>query len=107
MSLSGQLIIGFDRVRSETSFRATDPTRGSRIDPAFSIAQTSDVTRACELAEAAFDNYRDCSLEKRARFLELCAQNLMVLGDELLERAGQESGLPRARLEGERARTVG
>ena len=63
--------------------------------------------RACELAWAAFDAYRETSLEARAAFLEAIAQEIMNIGDALIERAMAESGLPRARLEGERGRTVG
>jgi NADP-dependent aldehyde dehydrogenase len=40
-------------------------------------------------------------------FLEAVAQAIMDIGDALIERAMAESGLPRARLEGERGRTVG
>src|SRR6476646_11944830 len=46
-------------------------------------------------------------LEERARFVELIASNILEIGDELLERAVAETGLPRTRIEGERARTVG
>ena len=43
----------------------------------------------------------------RDRFLETIAEQILALGDGLIERAMRESGLPRARLEGERGRTVG
>jgi NADP-dependent aldehyde dehydrogenase len=107
MPLNGQLIIGYDRVATASSFRATDAARGSQLDPPFSIAGAAEVARACALAAAAFDPYRQADLATRARFLETCAARIMGLGDELLERAALETGLPRARLEGERARTVG
>ena len=106
MPLTGQLIIGYERVAAASTYRATNPATGSEIDPAFSIAGAADVARACALAESAFDVYRQSTLALRARFLEACASGLMGLGDEWLERAGLETGLPRARLEGERARTV-
>lgn len=107
MPLHGQLIIGYDRVATASSFRATDPVRGSQLDPPFHIAGAAEVARACALAAAAFDPYRQADLAARARFLETCAERIVGLGDELLERAALETGLPRARLEGERARTVG
>jgi NADP-dependent aldehyde dehydrogenase len=65
------------------------------------------VERACALAWAAFDAYRETGIEQRARFLETIALRILDLGDALLERAMDETGLPRGRLEGERARTVG
>ncbi|HEY4353806.1 MAG TPA: aldehyde dehydrogenase (NADP(+)), partial [Paraburkholderia sp.] len=66
-----------------------------------------EVDRACELAALAFDPYRQAPLEKRARLLEAIADNIVALGDTLIERAQAESALPKARLEGERGRTVG
>jgi NADP-dependent aldehyde dehydrogenase len=44
-------------------------------------------------------------LAQRARFLETIADRIMDIGPLLIERAGAESGLPAARLEGERGRT--
>jgi NADP-dependent aldehyde dehydrogenase len=107
MPVSGQTLIGFDRHATPQQFRAIAAATGDAIEPAFSIAGPAEVERACALADAAFDAYRETDLEARARFLDLCGDNLMALGDELLDRAGHETALPRARLEGERARTVG
>ena len=44
---------------------------------------------------------------ERAKFLEAIAQGILDLGEVLVERVMSESGLPRARVEGERGRTVG
>jgi len=107
MPLTGQLIVGFDRVSTFQTFRAVDAARETEIDPPISIAGPHQAAHACELAEAAFDTYREMDVERRAQFLERCADNIMALGDTLLERAGLETALPRARLEGERGRTVG
>jgi NADP-dependent aldehyde dehydrogenase len=106
MPLTGQLIIGYDRVATTAGFRATDAVRGVPIDPSFAIAGPADVARACALAEAAFDDFRHATLATRAQFLDTCAANILALGDELLERAAIETSLPRARLEGEHGRTV-
>ena len=51
--------------------------------------------------------FRETDLEARATFLETIAQNILDIGDELIERCVTESGLPRGRIEGERGRTVG
>jgi alpha-ketoglutaric semialdehyde dehydrogenase len=107
MPLNGQLIIGYERVATASSFRAADPACGSQLDPPFFVAGAAEVARACVLAAAAFDPYRQAGLATRARFLETGADRIMELGDQLLERAALETGLARARLEGERARTVG
>ena len=56
---------------------------------------------------AAFHAFRALDPQPRARFLETIAERIMALGDELLERGHAESGLPLARLTGERGRTMG
>src|SRR5882724_1548395 len=107
MALSGQLFIGDQRVVTAESFRAVNPALDHPLEPAFSAAGTAEVATACALAAAAFDPFRGLSAAVRARFLESIGAQIMALGDELLERAQAESGLPLARLTGERARTVG
>ncbi|WP_211462797.1 aldehyde dehydrogenase (NADP(+)) [Collimonas silvisoli] len=92
---------------SSGPFRAINPATGLALDPVFGGGAVADVERACMLAEQAFDIYREASLEQRAEFLEQIAQNILDLGPALIERAMLESGLPQARLEGERGRTVG
>jgi alpha-ketoglutaric semialdehyde dehydrogenase len=107
MSLTGRLIIGFERVATGESFRAVNPVDGASLPTEFSIAGQAEVDRACALSHSAFDTFRRADLELRAKFLETCALKLLDLGEELIVRAQQETGLPQARLEGERARTVG
>lgn len=53
------------------------------------------------------DPYRALPLSLRADFLDRIGENMMGLGEALIARAVQETGLPRGRIEGERARTVG
>ena len=107
-TLNGNLIIGASaQYGTSAPFKAVNPATGQHIEPAFGTANVDDVARACTLAQQAFDSYRDTTPEQRAAFLEQAAQNILDLGPELIERAMQESGLPQARLEGERGRTVG
>jgi NADP-dependent aldehyde dehydrogenase len=107
MKINGEMIIGRRVVRgSAGSVRAFDPSLKAQIEPEFGLATEADVQAACELAEQAFDRYRATSLEQRAKFLETIAENILALGSALTERASAESGLPLARLEGERGRTV-
>jgi NADP-dependent aldehyde dehydrogenase len=107
MSIQGEMIIGQRIVRgSAGNVRAFNPATRAEIEPAFGLATADDVEAACSLAEQAFDGYRNLPLEQRARFLEAIAEQILAIGPELIERANQESGLPAARLEGERGRTV-
>jgi NADP-dependent aldehyde dehydrogenase len=108
MPITGELFIGAERKRgSGGEIRGVNPTTGETLEPGFGSASVEDVSRACELAWAAFDTYRSVPLEQRAAFLEAVAQSILDLGDELVERCIAESGLLRGRVEGERNRTVG
>ncbi|MFL5132786.1 MAG: aldehyde dehydrogenase (NADP(+)) [Microvirga sp.] len=108
MDVRGEMLIGGASVAGPRgTFRPVNPATGSQIDPPFGRGGQDEVERACALAAAAFDSYRETDPEPRAKFLETCASNILDLGDKLVDRATAETGLPRARIEGERGRTVG
>ncbi|QSB45186.1 aldehyde dehydrogenase (NADP(+)) [Tsuneonella flava] len=108
MTLTGKLFIAGERRDSENRFHAFDPSTGEAIpEPAFAIAGPRDIDDACAAAEAAFTVYSSLSLETRAQFLEAVAEEIDALGEALTKRAHSETGLPEARLNGERGRTVG
>ncbi|MFZ6814767.1 aldehyde dehydrogenase (NADP(+)) [Undibacterium sp. Rencai35W] len=108
MHIKGEMIIGQRSLfGSAGSIHAVDPSLNREIEPAFGMATEADVAEACALADQAFDAFRDTSPEQRAVFLETIANGIVALGAELLERTASESGLPMARLEGERGRTAG
>lgn len=107
-SIKGQSLIGQRDVRGAgAEFHALDAASGAALQPAFGSVSAQDLEQACALAQAAFDRYRETTLDARAVFLETIAEQILALGDALIERAMHESGLPRPRLEGERGRTVG
>nr|WP_296776370.1 aldehyde dehydrogenase (NADP(+)) [Rhodococcus sp. (in: high G+C Gram-positive bacteria)] len=107
-SITGDFIVGGEaRTGAGDSVEALDPSSGLIIGPTFRYATFKDVADATALADSAFDDYRRTTSEARARFLESIADNIEALGDELIDRASAESGLPRARLIGERGRTTG
>jgi NADP-dependent aldehyde dehydrogenase len=107
MPVQGTMLIGNSALHGRaTSLSAFDPALGKPISPAFGGATVDDVDRACRLADAAYESYSRTDPELRAEFLESIAANLLGLGDELVERTMSETGLPRVRIEGERARTA-
>ena len=108
MELVGGNLIG-DAWSTEggVTFRAASPGSGAALEPAFHEATPDEVHRAVVAAEHAFAAYSQTSLAQRARFLRAIADELMALGAPLLDRANAETGLPMARLEGERGRTTG
>ncbi len=108
MEISGNLLIGNRAVKGTHGvLRATAAATGEKIEPEFGGATLADLELACSLADAAFDVYRETTLLARAAFLEQICTNILALGDALIERCMTETGLPRARLEGERNRTIG
>jgi NADP-dependent aldehyde dehydrogenase len=73
----------------------------------FEEASLDNVARALEAAETSFSDYRRCSTEQRAVFLDRIGEEIQRIGDELLTAANIETALPLERLAGERARTIG
>ena len=104
---NGAILIGANERNGGEPFHAINPATGEKGDVAFSSATPAEVEEATTLAEAAFESFSALSPDARATFLETVADNIMGIGDLLIETAMAETGLPRARLEGERGRTVG
>lgn len=106
--LTGKNIIG-DSLSGEGSiiFYAEDPAGGGRLEPGFHEASEKEIRLAVEKAALAFELYRSKSGRDRAAFLEAIAEEITSIGDDLIVRAMAETGLPEARLKGERGRTVG
>ncbi|MGA2853429.1 MAG: aldehyde dehydrogenase (NADP(+)) [Verrucomicrobiota bacterium] len=108
MNLHGQNFIG-GQLRHGTgkTVHAVSPLDSMPLPAEFHQSGENEVDAAMELAEQAFRAYRETNGEQRAVFLERIADEIMALGDDLIQRAHQESGLPEGRLTGERARTTG
>ncbi|MEM1359556.1 MAG: aldehyde dehydrogenase (NADP(+)) [Bacteroidota bacterium] len=107
MQLTGtHLIAGQSTANGTESFQAADPASGAALPTSFTEATPEEVASACNTAAEAFEAYAAISPEARATFLESIADEIMALGDNLIERCGQETALPAGRLTGERGRTV-
>ncbi|KIA97057.1 MULTISPECIES: aldehyde dehydrogenase (NADP(+)) [unclassified Flavobacterium] len=72
----------------------------------FTEATPEEIDEAVALANDAFKVYRNCPAQKKADFLNAIAEEILALGDELLEVYCTESGFPKGRAEGERGRTI-
>ena len=85
MQLTGEMLIGASAARgTDKPVQAIEAQTGKPMEPRYGGGSAADVDRACDLAWAAFDTYRETSLEDRARFLEAIASNIMDLGDALI-----------------------
>jgi NADP-dependent aldehyde dehydrogenase len=108
MELHGKnLVAGKLSTASGKPFRAFDLAKDTSLAPDFYEATKDDSAAALEAAHLAFHTYRSATAEVRAGFLEKIAAEIEALGDSLLQRCHEESALPLARLQGERARTCG
>jgi 2,5-dioxopentanoate dehydrogenase len=107
MELHGQNIIAC-RIESTNNkkFKGFAPAEGSELEPGFQEATVDQINSSLEAAEQAFHVYRQQSAEDRAVFITRIADEIVALGDELIERAHIETALPKDRLIGERGRTV-
>ncbi len=100
----GKHLIAGEWVGSEQSFKS-EPATGPAHD--YSVGTVALVNRAAEAAEDAFWTYGYSSRADRAAFLNAIADEIDARGDAITEVGSAETGLPAARLQGERGRTVG
>ncbi|WP_269586009.1 aldehyde dehydrogenase (NADP(+)) [Roseibium sp. Sym1] len=73
----------------------------------FSVGTPDLVDAACRAAEEAFETYGWSSRQERAAFLNAIADEIEARGEAITQIGCQETGLPEARLQGERGRTTG
>jgi alpha-ketoglutaric semialdehyde dehydrogenase len=105
--ISGHNFIGFERkATGEKKLRAFSTVLKENLPGEFAVATEQEIDKAISKATSAFEIYKRISFEERADFLDTIADEIMQL-DELVQRAHLESGLPEARITGERGRTVG
>lgn len=102
--LTGKHLIAGNWVGSEKTFTSS-PAHGPAYE--FAVGSPADVDAAVVAAEEAFISYSQLSRTERAAFLNRIADEIDARGDAITEIGSQETGLPEARLVGERGRTVG
>lgn len=108
MALSGKNLIAGEWSGDVTGgFVAFDAAKNQPMTTTFADASSSEIEQAIVRANEAFYSYSQLSADKRASFLREIGEQIVALGDELVEIASAETGLPTARIQGERGRTVG
>lgn len=100
---SGNHLIGGQWHSSSDTFESS-PAFGPKYP--FSAGNHELVASACEAAEDAFWSFGYSTRSTRAEFLEKIAEEIEARASMVTEIGTQETGLPEARLNGERARTV-
>jgi NADP-dependent aldehyde dehydrogenase len=89
-----------------STFNAVDPATGLPGE-SYDEASAADVAAAVEAAERAFHDPALRDREARAALLRGAAARLRAAGDDVVEIAGSETGLPEVRLRSELERTAG
>lgn len=101
---NGNHLIAGEWVAGDTTFTSS-PAHGPAHE--FAVGTAALVEQACAAAEDAFWTYGYTTREERAVFLDTIAEEIDARADAITEIGTQESGLPEARLIGERGRTTG
>lgn len=100
-------IIGYeDSAEGKEIFYSINPSGKEAAAFQFHKATPGEVNLAVEKAAAAFVVYRKKSGVEKAAFLDAIADAIADSGEELIVTCMAETALPRARIEGERGRTV-
>jgi NADP-dependent aldehyde dehydrogenase len=102
--LNGKHLIAGDWVAGATQFTSSPATGAGQ---AFANATPADVDRAVQAAEDAFWSYSALTRDARAAFLDRIADEIEARVADLTAIGSAETGLPTARLDGERGRTTG
>ncbi len=102
--LTGKHLIAGEWIGADTTF-ASEPAHGPSHD--FSVGTAAIIDNAVEAAESAFATFGWSSRIERAALLRKIADEIDAREDAITEIGTQETGLPEARLQGERGRTIG
>lgn len=100
----GKHLIAGEWVSGEARFQS-EPAHGPVHE--FCVGTPELVNAACEGAEEAFWSYGYTTREERAAFLNTIADEIEARAEAITQIGSQETGLPEARLQGERGRTTG
>ncbi len=98
----GDKLSGFGKVK----YKTIDPLKNIENDILFVEATSEELEEALALADAAFPIYRELSGTQRASFLNSIADEILNLGNALIDIYCRETGLPQGRAMGERGRTI-
>ena len=102
--LTGKHLIAGQWVAGTATFQSAPATGEAQT---FSVGTPAHVDAAVQAAEAAFPSYAALTRDQRAAFLDRIADEIEARGVEITAIGTSETGLPTARLEGERGRTTG
>jgi len=105
--ITGKNYIGNElSAKGEKIFHAYNPRNSETLAEKFYCATPTEVEETLLKSDKAANIIRLKSAKEKSEFLLAIADEIENLGEELIERASLESGLPVGRITGERGRTV-
>jgi len=108
MILKGENILGFkSSAKGVKTIQAFIPAKNEYFPERFTEATAEELETAISLANKSFPEYNALTYEMRAQFLDAIVDEIVALGDTLINRCAAESGLAVGRIIGERGRTCG
>ncbi|MFQ3195695.1 MAG: alpha-ketoglutaric semialdehyde dehydrogenase [Colwellia sp.] len=108
MNITGKnLIAGEWAGDTSNGFSAMNAITNQTMHEKFADASEQEIEQAICKANQAFVSYSQLSAERRAVFLRTIGEQILALGDDLVDIACAETGLPAMRIQGERGRTIG
>ncbi len=100
----GKHLIAGEWIAGDVKF-SSSPARGDAHE--FSSGTAAHIDASVQAAEEAFWSFGYSTREDRAALLNAIADEIDARGDLIAQIGTQETGLPEARIQGERGRTVG
>lgn len=88
------------------AFQAINPATNEALDDVYYNTSNEEIDQIVNQAKVDFQSYNKKSNTEIADFLDQIGEEIMNLGDRLIERCHLETALPIGRLQGERGRTV-
>ena len=107
MEITGKNFIGSQlSAIGDVQYKTFDPVKNIENETFFIEATLQELEEAVALADTAFQVFREMSGPLRASFLDAIADEILNLGDDLIDIYCRETGLPKGRAMGERGRTI-
>ena len=107
MEIIGKNFIGNElSAEGNSNYKTFNPAKNIENETVFIDATVSELDKALSLAESAFPIFSEMPGAQRASFLKTIADEILNLGDDLIDIYCRETGLPSGRAMVERGRTI-
>jgi len=107
MELTGLNFIGNELSgKGDEIFPAVNPANSTKLLPGFYEATAGEIDKCIVKADNAYYYYGKKSGKEKAIFLETIAEEILQLGEILIQRCHEETALSKSRIASERGRTV-